>query len=79
LTNLQSLDLTFDLLTSLPVEFGKLTKLQKLNLRYNKLTSLPVEFGKLTKLQKLYLDNNPISTDEKEQIKKLLPHCEIRF
>jgi small GTP-binding protein len=56
------LDLSAQLLYSLPPEIGKLTSLTRLDLRKNKLTSLPPEIGKLTKLTVLVLYKNQLTS-----------------
>jgi len=62
IVNLQSLNLFFNQLTTLPGEIFNLTNLQSLNLSFNKLSTLPGEIFNLTNLQKLYLYNNQLST-----------------
>ncbi|MDY6896522.1 MAG: COR domain-containing protein, partial [Cyanobacteriota bacterium] len=62
LTNLQSLYLDNNQLSSLPAEIVQLTNLQFLHLSSNKLSSLSAEIGQLTNLQSLYLDNNQLSS-----------------
>ncbi len=53
LTQLQSLDLEKNFLTTLPKSLGKLTQLQTLRISYNQLTKLPESLGQLTQLQLL--------------------------
>ncbi|MEH2308289.1 COR domain-containing protein, partial [Nostoc sp.] len=62
LTNLQSLNLKSNQLSSLPPEIVQLTNLQSLYLNNNQLSSLPPEIGQLTNLQSLYLNNNQLSS-----------------
>ncbi|EMN88223.1 leucine rich repeat protein [Leptospira weilii str. UI 13098] len=45
----------------------------------NKLEALPNEIGQLQNLQELHLYLNPLSSKEKERIRRLLPKCEIHF
>ncbi|MGD1909029.1 MAG: leucine-rich repeat domain-containing protein [Leptolyngbyaceae cyanobacterium] len=61
LTNLQSLFLEGNLLSSLPPEIGQLTNLQSLILDRNQLSSLPPEIGQLTNLQGIKLSYNGLT------------------
>ncbi|MFH1908461.1 MAG: COR domain-containing protein, partial [Chloroflexota bacterium] len=61
LTQLQSLDLEKNFLTTLPKSLGKLTQLQTLRISYNQLTKLPESLGQLTQLQLLSLENNRLT------------------
>jgi Leucine-rich repeat (LRR) protein len=79
LTNLVRLDLVLNKLEEVPESIGNLTNLTYLNLSRNGLTSLPESIGKLTNLVRLDLFGNPISDEEKERIKKLLPNTNILF
>ncbi len=58
---------------------GLFTGLHLLYLNKNQLRSLPKEIGNLTNLEWLDLDNNPISENEKNRIKTLLPNTNISF
>jgi len=60
LTYLTKIDLSKNLLTSLPDDFGNLTRLQHLDLLGNKLTVLPVSLYQLHKLRWLDLKDNPL-------------------
>ncbi|MFS0514113.1 COR domain-containing protein, partial [Nostoc sp. UIC 10607] len=62
LTNLQSLDLRRNQLSSLPPEIVQLTNLQSLDLNNNQLSSLPPEIVQLTNLQSLDLRRNQLSS-----------------
>jgi Leucine-rich repeat (LRR) protein len=62
LTQLTTLDLSYNQLSSLPAEIGKLTQLNTLGLSGNQLSSLPNEIGKLTQLTYLFLSYNELSS-----------------
>jgi internalin A len=62
LTNLQTLYLSYNQLTSLPDAIAQLTNLQTLHLRNNQLTSLPDVIGQLSNLQTLHLRNNQLTS-----------------
>ena len=79
LTNLEELNLNYNNLTSLPYSIGNLKNLERLYLHDNKLTSLPESIANLKNLRYLDLEYNPISDEEKERIKKLLPNTKIYF
>ena len=79
LTNLRYLYLPGNQLTSLPDSIGNLKNLKELDLSKNQLTSLPDSIGNLKNLKELDLSKNPISYEEKQKIKKLLPDTYIDF
>ena len=62
LTQLTTLNLSNNNLTTLPESIGNLTQLTELYLDNNQLTTLPESFGNLTQLTKLDLDNNQLTT-----------------
>jgi len=66
-------------MTALPKSIGKLKQLENLNLGNNQIKELPHELIKLENLKELYLTGNPISAEEQEKIKKLLPNTDIIF
>jgi Leucine-rich repeat (LRR) protein len=61
LTNLTHLDLSYNILTELPVSIDNLTNLTHLDLSYNILTELPVSIGNLTNLTHLHLNCNKLT------------------
>ncbi|ENO71805.1 leucine rich repeat protein [Leptospira interrogans serovar Valbuzzi str. Valbuzzi] len=79
LKNLQMLDLSHNQFTALPREIGQLQSLTELYLQYNQLVTLPDEIIQLQNLRKLTLYENPISQQELNKIRKLLPNCQIYF
>lgn len=69
--HLQILDLSWNLLESLPVEIKHLTRLRHLSLSGNKLSSLPGEVGQLLRLEVLAVASNAL-----ESIPSALKTCE---
>ncbi len=61
LSGLEVLDLSFNQLTALPPEIGRLTALTHLWLYGNQLTALPPEIGRLTALTHLWLHGNQLT------------------
>ena len=61
LASLESLDLSFSNLTSLPPDIWNLVNVKSLNLFQNKLTSLPPEIANLASLESLDLGNNKLT------------------
>ncbi|MBN1980319.1 MAG: leucine-rich repeat domain-containing protein [Chitinivibrionales bacterium] len=60
LTNLVKLDMSRNLLTTIPAEMGKIAALRSLYCENNLVTSLPEEIGNCTNLIELYLGNNQL-------------------
>jgi Leucine-rich repeat (LRR) protein len=81
----KKLNLTNNLLESLPTEIGALKDLEELFLLRNKLTALPPEIKNMKKLRILGIGDNPCSdTPEKQaaivaQMHDWLPRCAIYF
>lgn len=66
-------------LQNLPFEVYKAQKLRFISLRNNLLSSLPDSISQLSELAFLDISGNPISADEIEKLKILLPGCQIKF
>ena len=79
LPTILKIDLDENNITHLPDTIDTLKDLSYLSIERNKLTKLPPSIKKLTKLKNLYLGGNPISEEEQENIKKMLPNCNIFF
>lgn len=79
LKNLDLLILDNNQLTAIPWEIYHLQNLRILRLANNKLEKLPDTLTELENLALLDLRGNPISTEEIEKWKALLPGCEIKF
>lgn len=62
LTSLEYLDLSFNQLTSLPIEFWQLSTLEYLNIEHNQIASLAQEIKQLTSLKYLNLGFNTLSS-----------------
>jgi len=60
------LNLSYNQLSSLPAEIGKLVNLHTLYVDNNQLSSLPAEIGNLVNLKYLYLSNNQLSSLQSE-------------
>jgi len=58
LTNLITLNLSFNKISKVSTELSKLTKLDVLGLSYNEITNLPDCFANLRRLRDIYLDHN---------------------
>ena len=62
LSNLESLDLSFNELTGIPGELGSLSNLETLYLGFNELAgTIPAELGSLSNLETLYLGFNELA------------------
>lgn len=73
------LDLSNNNLDKLPPEILQLRNLNILYLDNNDLTSLPSDVAKFTKLTFIDLTGNPMSRDEVEKIRRLLPKVNVLF
>lgn len=77
--NLEVLVVENNHLSTIPFEIYKASKLRILSLRGNQIQKLPDSISQLENLTILDLRGNPISGEELEKLKILLPGCEIRF
>ena len=77
LTKLSDLDLTYNQLGSIPKEILSLPNLSQLYLGNNQIQSIPNEICKLINLKSINISNNKIPTNEIENIRKILPNCQI--
>lgn len=71
------LDLSQQNLTELPKEVLQFSNLRSLYLNFNKLTHLSSDLTKLKNLQLIDLTGNPISAEEVNRIRSLLPKTNI--
>ncbi|MEO8760831.1 MAG: leucine-rich repeat domain-containing protein [Bacteroidia bacterium] len=77
--NLEVLVLDFNKLSAIPRSIYKCKKLFVLSLRKNNITKIPDTICQLKNLTKLDLRDNPISKDAIEELKILLPGCQIFY
>lgn len=80
LSNLKELDVSFNQLVELPTEIGKLSKLESLYISDYRFESLIMEVKKLsglTGLKKLFISSGNLSKTKEDEIRELLPNCEI--
>lgn len=73
------LDLSNNQLTELPKRIAGLKSLEVLDLSNNNFTEAPYQLAKLRSLQSVNLSGNPISLEEIEKLRKLMPKVEIVF
>jgi len=64
-------------LTELPQEIGNLSNLKVLFVNDNEISSFPESISKLKNLVVINIMGNPISGNEIEKLKRLLPNCRI--
>ena len=67
LSNLQTLDLSRNHLTSIPEDIKRMTSLKFLAFTNNQITRLPICFGEMTSLTRIKMDDNPISWPSPEE------------
>lgn len=77
LINCEEIVLTDNKLEYIPPNIEKLENLRMLSLGRNKLITLPKEIANLKKLQVLFIDGNPISEEERDKIKNLIPWATV--
>ena len=78
--NLRCLILNSDNLKSLPLQIGELTNLTYLRLEIHlRFENLPLEISKLKNLRTFVIDDNEMSEEEQEKVRKLLPNCDVEF
>ncbi len=80
LSNLQTLDVSYNSMTGIPAEIGQMHDLKTLNYSYNQITGLPMELGNLTQLQTLDLRGNPnVSQQDLAKIRAKLTNTDIKL
>lgn len=79
LPNLEILILENNPITSIPVTIYKAKKLRVISLRNNQLTKLPSSISQMENLALLDLRGNPMSKEYIEELRAMLPGCEVKF
>ena len=79
LSNLTNLNLSFNLLETLPSEIGNLVSLEFLHLTSNRLTRLPQEIGCLCNLKELLLEYNRLTTLPEGMLRHMLRLRELQL
>ena len=77
LSNLTTLDLSYNNFTGVPAEIGQLSSLTTLNLSHNLITGLPLELGNLSHLEVLNLSGTEYSKADLDQIRAKLPSTTV--
>lgn len=79
LPNLEILILENNPITSIPVTIYKAKKLRVISLRNNQLTKLPSSISQMENLALLDLRGNPMTKEYIEEVRAMLPGCEVKF
>jgi Leucine-rich repeat (LRR) protein len=80
MSQLKTLDVSYNNMTGMPAEIGQLSKLETLNYSYNKVTGLPNELAGLKNNLKTFdLTGNPLSAAQISKLKTELPNTTIIF
>lgn len=80
MSQLKTLDVSYNNMTGMPAEIGQLSNLETLNYSYNKITGLPNELANLKNNLKVFnLTGNPLSQDKIDKLKVSLPNTTIFF
>lgn len=80
MSQLKTLDVSYNKMTGMPAEIGQLDKLETLNYSYNDISGLPNELSNLkNNLKEFNLTGNPLSQDQITKLKASLPNTDIIF
>lgn len=80
MSQLKTLDVSYNNMTGMPAEIGQLSKLETLNYSYNNIDGLPNELGNLkNNLKEFNLTGNPLSAEKITNLKASLPNTNIIF
>ena len=80
MSQLKTLDVSYNNMTGMPAEIGQLSNLETLNYSYNNITGLPNELSNLKNNLKVFnLTGNPLSQDAVSKLKASLPNTNVIF
>lgn len=80
MSQLKSLDVSYNNMTGMPAEIGQLSKLETLNYSYNNITGLPNELANLkNNLKEFNLTGNPLSQTQISDLRASLTNTNIIF
>ena len=80
MSQLKSLDASYNNMTGMPAELGQLRSLETLNYSNNKITGLPNELAQLKgNLKEFNLSGNPLSSEQISTLQTELPNTKIIF
>jgi Leucine-rich repeat (LRR) protein len=80
MSQLKTLDVSYNDMTGMPAELGQLRSLETLNYSYNKITGLPNELAQLSdNLKEFNLTGNPLSAAQVSKLQAALPNTKIIF
>lgn len=80
MSQLKTLDVSYNDMTGMPAELGQLHSLETLNYSYNKITGLPNELAQLKdNLKEFNLTGNPLSSAQISKLQTVLPNTKIIF
>lgn len=80
MSQLQTLDLSYNKMTGVPAEIAQLRKLEILNYSYNNITGLPDELANLkNNLKEFNLTGNPLSQAQINKLRASLPNTTVLF
>ena len=80
MSQLKTLNVSYNNMTGMPAEIGQLSKLEVLNYSYNHITGLPNELANLKNNLKTFdLTGNPLSASQISALKNELPNTTILY
>lgn len=80
MSQLKTLDVSYNKMTGIPAEIGQLSNLETLNYSYNDISGLPNELSNLrNNLKEFDLTGNPLSQKQMAALRASLPNTTIVF